>query len=131
MSGNTGNKMGMLIAVFAVVIAAVAYFGVKYPVPEEQTAGTIAPAERYRGEQISSDDVQLADESVAQVMQTDVYQKLVSDAAFADALRSDALRNVMATDAFRQAMASDALRSAMGNDSFRQALKSYPHFGLR
>ena len=46
------------------------------------------PADRYRGDQITSDDVRLGDEAVAQVMQTDIFELLVSDAALADAHRA-------------------------------------------
>ena len=45
------SRMPLMIAAFAAVIAVVTYFGVKLPVAPEQTTGTIAPAERYRGEQ--------------------------------------------------------------------------------
>ena len=42
--------MTAVIAAFAVVIAIVAYFGVKYPVPETDASGTLAPADRGRRE---------------------------------------------------------------------------------
>ena len=50
-------------------------------------AGTIVAAERHRGQQPTAGDIQLGDESVAEVMQTDLYQLLVTDAAFAEAWR--------------------------------------------
>ena len=56
MSSNTSNnsKMGILVGVFAVVIAAVAYVGVKFPVPEQDASGTVMPAERYRGAELGT-----------------------------------------------------------------------------
>ena len=95
MSSNN-SRMTMLVAAFAVVIAVVAYFGVKFPVTEDQARGTIAPAERYRGDQISEDDVTLGDQSVSEFMQTDVFQKLVTDEEFAAAMRSEAVQAVVA-----------------------------------
>ena len=65
---NTENRSRMttMIVAFAVVIAVVAYVGVKYPIAGDDTAGTVAPAEREIGEQISDDQVELDDEAVAQ-----------------------------------------------------------------
>ena len=124
MKSNDQNKSRMtgVVAIFAVVIAVVAYFGIKYPIQGDDVSGTIAPAERYRGEQISDEDVTLGDESVAEVMQMDVYQLLISDTAFAASFASDAFRNVMASDAFRNAMASDAFRNVMASDAFPKHL---------
>ena len=44
MSKQNSNRMTMMVVAFAAVIAVVAYVGVKYPVAEDQSAGTIAPA---------------------------------------------------------------------------------------
>jgi Flp pilus assembly protein CpaB len=130
MSMNSQKTMIIVLAA-AVVIGGVAYLGVDFPTGNDQASGTIVPAERYRGEQIDSKDVELGDESVSQLMQTDLFQQIVSDAAFADAMRGDAFRSLMASEAFRNAMASDsfrnamsseALRNAMANDSFRNAM---------
>ena len=114
MSRNENNKsrMAAIVGMFTVVIAAVAYFGVKYPIPGDQASGTIAPAERYRGEQISSDDIVLGDESVARVMQTDVYQRIISDAGFAEALSNEAFRESLNNEAFRLALSNEAFRLA-------------------
>ena len=67
------SKTTAIIAILAIAIAVVAYFGVKYPIQGDDATGTIAPADRYRGDQISSDDVKLGDEAIAEVMQTDFY----------------------------------------------------------
>ena len=56
---QTKSRSMTLIVGLAIVIAIVAYFAVKNPVPGDDAAGTIAPAERVRGEQISGDDVAL------------------------------------------------------------------------
>ena len=126
MSSDTSKKsrMGLFVGVFAVVIAAVAYVGVKFPVPEENTSGTIMPAERYRGDQLSSDDVVLGDESISVLMQSDLYVQITTDGDFANAMRSDAFQNALASDAFRNALESDSFRNALQSDAFRNALQS-------
>ena len=116
------QKTWIVIVGLAIVIGGVAFLGNDFPAGDDQASGTIVPAERYRGEQIASDDVELGDESVAQLMQTDLFEQIVSDPAFAEAMRSDAFRAAMASDAFRTAMASDAFRTAMSSDSFADSL---------
>ncbi len=118
------QKTWIVVGVLAVVIGGVAFLGNDFPSGSDQASGTIVPAERYRGEQITSSDVELGDESVAQLMQTDLFQQIVSDAAFADALQSDAFRTAMASDSFRTAMANDSFRSAMASDNYRTAMAS-------
>jgi hypothetical protein len=44
-------------AFIVVVAAAVAYFAFQYPPSDGEVAGTIGAADRYRAEQITSDDV--------------------------------------------------------------------------
>ena len=65
MSSNdqTKSRNTTITVVFAVVIAVAAGVAIKYQIPGDDAAGTVAPAERYRGEQISSDDVTLNDEN--------------------------------------------------------------------
>ncbi|NIA27697.1 MAG: hypothetical protein GWP02_06540, partial [Desulfobulbaceae bacterium] len=109
MSSNeqTKSRNRTMTIVFAVVIAVAAGIAIKYQVPGDDAAGTVVPAERYRGEQISSDDVKLDDEEIAQVMQTDVYQLIITDVAFAEAMRSEAFSSLLLNDAFLSAMRSD------------------------
>ena len=45
--------------------------------PRGETAGTIAPAERYRATQIDTQDVVLGDDSVPKLMQTDAFSPLL------------------------------------------------------
>ena len=118
----SNQKIWIAIGVLAVVVGGVAFLGDDFPTGSEQASGTIVPAERYRGEQITSSDVELGDESVAQLMQTDLFQQIVSDAAFASALNSDSFRSAMNSEAFRSAMNSDSFRSALASDSFRNAM---------
>ena len=113
----------MIIGLVAVV-AAIAYFGNKFPTAGDGAEGTVAPAARETGQQISGDQVQLDDETVAQVMQTDVYQLIITDAAFAEAMQSDAFRSLLQSDVFLSAMRSDAFRDAMREDAFISAMRA-------
>jgi len=119
---QTKSRRTTMIVAFVIAIAVVAYVGVKYTVPGDDAAGTVAPADRYRGEQISGDDVTLDDETMAQVMQTDVYQMIVSDASFAEAMQTDAFRQALSNEVFQQALSNDLFREVLSNDVFRQAL---------
>jgi len=124
-SGQIGNtKVWMLVAALAVAIAAVVFFGSNYPPDSEMASGTIVPAERYRSEQLSSDDVVLGDETIAQVMQTELYQMIISDADFASMLQSDQFRDLLANDQFRGLLANDQFRDLLASDQFRDLLAS-------
>ena len=63
-------------------LAVVVYVGTGYPPNELAASGTIAPAERYRAAQVTADEVQLGDQAVAQLMQTDLFERMVSDPEF-------------------------------------------------
>jgi hypothetical protein len=134
MSSENKSRSTTMIVAFAVVIAVVAYVGVKYPIPGDDAAGTVAPAEREIGDQISGDQVELDDETVAQVMQTDVYQMIISDAAFAEAMRSEPFRNLLRNRRYLELMDdavlvsalshSEAVQSIATSDAFMQLLKN-------
>ena len=80
------SKTWLIIGALVIVVGGILYLGGDFPGGDDQASGTIVPAERYRGEQVSGSDVQLGDESVAQLMQTDLFEAMVNDAAFADAM---------------------------------------------
>ena len=104
-----------------------------YPPPSEGTEGTIGAAQRYQSQQISDADVKLTDAELQKFMQSDAFQKLVSDKALRQALgnkelqkalASDEVRQALANEAFYAALASDAVRQALANEAFYQALAS-------
>ena len=65
-SRQAGNsKVWVLVAVLAAAIGAVLYVGGIFPPGEQNVSGTIVPAERYRANQINSDDVVLGDEEAS------------------------------------------------------------------
>jgi len=111
----TSNNSIPVIVIGVVALCAVAYFGMNYPTDSGDAAGTVVPAERYRAEQAGNDEIQLGDESIQSVMQTDAFAKLVADDAFQEA---------MASEAFMEAMSSEALLEAFGNEAFHDALRS-------
>ncbi len=115
-----------LVVVGVVVLAGAAYVAKVYPPSGDTLAGSVTPADRYRADLKPTDltTLPLGDQSVAQFMQTDLYQKIVSDKVVAAAFASDAFRQALASDAFRQAMGSEAFRQAMASDSFRQAMRN-------
>ena len=57
----------------------VGYFFVDFPAGRQNVSGTVVPAQRYRAEQIQAGDVKLGDQAVAQLMQTESFERLVRD----------------------------------------------------
>ena len=112
----TSNKTLPIIVAGVAVLAAVAYFGGGFPQGDELT-GTVASAERHRSDQVTAADAELGDQAIQDFMQTDTFDRLISDDAFRDAMKSDA---------FRDALRNDALRDALNSDAFRDALVPMP-----
>src|SRR5262245_11468075 len=80
---SSNAKLGVaatgLVAVLAIGAVAV---GTLQPPFGGESAGTIAPAERYRAAQVTTSDVTLGDDSVPLLMQTDIFQLMVHDPSF-------------------------------------------------
>ena len=111
--------IGTGVAASAVLIAG---FLLKFPPAGENAVGTVAPAQRYRAEQIKAGDVKLGDQTVAQLMQSDSFERIVrdpkmralaQDPAFEALARSEALaailRNADALVAQAKSANADAL----------------------
>ena len=113
-----------LVVVGIVVLAGAAYVAKIYPPPEQSLAGSVTPADRYRADTKPTDltAVPLGDQSVSQFMQTDLYQKIVTDKVLAAAFASEAFRDVFSSQAFRDALGNQGFRDALGNQGFRDAL---------
>ena len=127
------QKIWIVIGVLAVVIGGVAFLGNDFPSGSDEVSGTIVPAERYRGEQLSSDDVVLGDESVAQFMQTDAFESMINDpklvAILADpevqaALSNADFANLMANADFANLMANADFANLMANADFAKAMSN-------
>ncbi len=94
------------VVVVAVAGIAVAHFAGVFP-PKSGLEGTIGAAKRYQTTQITDKDVALQDPQVQALLQSDVFQKVVSNPEFRKAWQHDA--------AFRHAVASGALQRAYKN----------------
>ncbi len=127
----SNHKTWIVVGVLAVVIGGVAFLGDDFPPGSDQASGTIVPAERYRGEQISKSDVELGDESVSQLMQTDLVPTDRERCCICRRTEQRCIQEqwpVSAATAFRSAMASDSFPRcdeqrgvplAMNSDTFR------------
>src|SRR5215471_21486789 len=131
---NRKVKRGMLLgSIILVALTAVGYFSFFYPPSGKHLAGTIAPAARYRAEQIGKSDVKVAETDITRWTQTAEFdhlskdpasRKLFANAAFRNALANDAFRNALNNNAFREALSSNAFREALSNNAFREALNN-------
>ena len=101
----------------AIVAVGVGYFVFDIP-PTDQVAGTITPAQRYRADQpLTTQDVKLADQSVAQALQNDAVVKLIKDPNFQAIAKNSAAAasfgaNIQAYAAMAQAPAAMAAMAA-------------------
>src|SRR5210317_572976 len=100
----TTNKVIPIVLAGAVALGVVAFFGMNN-IPSEDVSGTVAPAERYRADQ--NNEIQLGDESIQEVLQSDVFERLINDEAFRSAMASDDLRAAFRSDAFLNVFGSD------------------------
>src|SRR5574337_496292 len=127
------HKVVLLTGSLAVAIAAVIYFGMGYPPSNSEVSGTIAPAQRYRAATVTPADVQTGDQSVAKLMQTDTFTRLVNDASFRAfatnpqfvALARNPAFAALASNAQFQALARNADFAALArNADFRALAKN-------
>ena len=89
------NKVIPAFVLGAVVGGAIAYIGFANP-PGDALTGAVAPAERYRAEQPSADDIQLGDQELQAVLQTDEFARLVADESFQKAMSNEGIRQAFA-----------------------------------
>src|SRR5215472_2119908 len=127
------KKSILLGTIILVALTAVGYFSFFYPPSGKHVTGTIAPATRYRAEQIGKGDVKVEENDITRWTQTAEFdhlskdpaaRKLFANAAFRDALANAAFRAALTSAAFRAAAKNDAFRGALNNDSFRAAMNS-------
>jgi len=81
-----------LLAAMAIVFCAVIGWP---PVAKNDTQGAIGVAKKYQAEQISDQDVVLADPEIQELLQTDFFYQLVTDADFQKLYLSGVLDKVM------------------------------------
>src|SRR5215510_10953563 len=119
------KKSILLGGIFLVAIAAVGYFTFFYPPSGKHLTGTIAPAARYRAEQIGKSDVKVEETDITRWTQTAEFDHLSKDPAarklFANATFRDALANATVHDAFANAAVNNAFANAAVRDAFTNA----------
>ena len=112
------SKVWALVAGLVAVALVVLYLGGSFPPSAEESAGTIVPAERYRDENaLSSDDVDLGDQTIATFVQTDAFEVLANNPGVAEALNSQAFRDALASSDFRDALNSSDFRDALNKNT--------------
>jgi hypothetical protein len=127
-------KKGVILGGIALVALGTAgYFSFFYPPSGKNLAGTIAPAARYRADQIGKSDVKVEETDITRWTQTAEFdhlskdpaaRKLFANAGFRDALANDAFREALNNASFREALNSNAFREAMNSNAFREAMNS-------
>jgi hypothetical protein len=84
-SGKRGIFLGGILLVVA-VIAFVSLDG--YPPADGDTVGAIGAADRYRSDQMSSEDVKLEDKEIQALLQSDVFQKMIRSEKFQESVKN-------------------------------------------
>ena len=87
-SSTSKSKIG-LVVVGILVLAGAAYVAKIYPPSDKSLSGSVVPADRYRADVKATDltTLPLGDQGVSQFMQTDLYQRIVSDKAIGRGVR--------------------------------------------
>ncbi|MDZ4804227.1 MAG: hypothetical protein SGI90_05155 [Candidatus Eisenbacteria bacterium] len=105
-----------LLWVGLVAAGALVFFALKgYPPAGNGTEGTIGAAKRYQAEQIKSSDVQLGDTSMNDVLQSELFHKMMTNEDFRKLVTSDGFRSAAAEDGFGR-MVNDAGARGVLND---------------
>ena len=99
--GIAATSMVALLAVGAVTIGSISP-------PNGESAGTIAPVERYRSAQVTDSDVTLGDDAVPLLMQTDAFHLMVNDPSFQALARDPGFAALAQNPQALAAMAQDA-----------------------
>src|SRR6267378_2187158 len=93
------TTMWIAIAVAGVAFVAAGSYISDIPPSSSNVAGTVQPAQRYRAEQqLTAQDVKLADQTLAQALQSDVVVKLIKDPQFQALAHSPAALSALAVN---------------------------------
>ncbi|HET9251599.1 MAG TPA: hypothetical protein VFP58_05725 [Candidatus Eisenbacteria bacterium] len=112
--------VGALVAVALVV----AVWKGAFP-PQGGMEGTIGAAKRYQSEQLAAGDVALTDSDIQDLLQSDLFHQIVTDASFREMYmkQSEALRTVLTDARFRDLVGKQGFAEVMRSDVFRQAVE--------
>jgi hypothetical protein len=115
-----------IVGVGAVVALAlvVAVWKGAFP-PQGGMEGTIGAAKRYQSEQLAAGDVALTDSDIQDLLQSDLFHQIVTDASFRGMYmkQSEALRTVLTDAQFRDLLGKQGFTEVMRSDVFRQAVE--------
>jgi hypothetical protein len=87
----------ILLGIGLLAAAAIVFYAVVGwpPVSQDETSGAIGVAKKYQAEQISEQDVVLADSEIQELLQTDFFYQLVTDPDFQKLYLSGVLEKVV------------------------------------
>ena len=93
--------------------------------PKSGFEGAIGAAKRYQNTQISAGDVKLADADMQDLLQSDLFHQIVTDANFREVLRtqSESFRTVLMDKQFRDILGRQGFAEVMRSDLFKQAVE--------
>jgi hypothetical protein len=92
--------------------------------PKNGVMGTIGAAKRYQTTQISAGDVTLTDADMQDLLQSDLFHQLVTDANFREVMRtqSESFRTVLMDKQFRDLLGKQGFAEVMRSEVFRTAV---------
>ena len=117
----TANKTLTIGIVAAIVALGVVYFGMNSP-PGSGLFGTVAPAERYRAEQSTAEDIKLGDQAIQDFMQTDTFDKLIKNEAFVGAIKNQQFANLLQNQQFVELLDNQQFAELLDNQQFVELL---------
>lgn len=121
--GEAMTSRKVLLGIAAAAVIAIGYFAVRgFPPVGPGAEGTVGAAKRYQSSQINDRDVVIGDAQLQDVLQSDAFNKLISDPAARKAVASDAFQKALADSALREALGNQAIRDALGSQAMRDAL---------
>jgi len=91
--------------------------------PKHGLEGTIGAAKRYQTEQMNAGDVSLSDPDVQDLLQSDLFHQLATDANFRDTFRnqSEALRAVVMSKEYRDVAGRQGFVTLMNSGVYQRA----------
>src|SRR5262245_2655635 len=123
---NLRNIILSFLVVAAVLVGFAAYRG--YIPPKSGVEGTIGAAKRYTSQQITSGDVALRAAEVQAVLQSDLVNKIQTNAEFRElvvkgdfskALAKTDTRNTMQSEEFQKAVGKQEFKNVVANEDFK------------
>ncbi|MGB6641994.1 MAG: hypothetical protein WBG67_14565, partial [Thermoanaerobaculia bacterium] len=120
---SRNSKLALIAAVLALAVGLIVFLGPDR-VADDDAAGAIGAADRYREEQMTDEDVQLDNAEAQSWLQTETYDQVMTNPELLAIVTDEGLQAALGNDALRDALGNDALRDALGSDAFRDALGS-------